>query len=235
MKNVPALPMNLLLIVLFLMFMLAGTVAAFPKAAQMPVEQPGAAPVELSGKVVETMDSGGYTYICLEKDQQKIWAAAPTMQVAVGDELTLQSGQQMGPFTSKSLDRTFDTIIFSAGPVQQVAAIPAGHPAIPDEAAALPSGHPTLPAAMTAEAAAPVTAGPAPISGKVVETFDAGGYTYICLEKDGQKSWAAVPPVKVEVGSEIGVRPGMEMGQFTSKTLNRTFDNIVFSSGILVN
>ena len=27
----------------------------------------------LSGKVVETMDSGRYTYVCLEKNDKKIW------------------------------------------------------------------------------------------------------------------------------------------------------------------
>ncbi len=71
------------------------------------------------------------------------------------------------------------------------------------------------------------------LSGKVVETMNSGGYTYICLEKRGKKIWVAVPEMKVTVGQKIGLQPGMEMVNFTSKTLNRTFDRIIFSGGPL--
>ncbi len=71
----------------------------------------------VSGKVVETMNSGGYTYILLEKKGEKTWAAMPEMKVSVGQQLSLRSGQAMPNFTSKSLGRTFDSIIFSSGPV----------------------------------------------------------------------------------------------------------------------
>jgi len=70
----------------------------------------------LSGKVVETMDSGGYTYVCLEKKGKKTWVAVPEMKVSVGQQMSLQPGQEMVNFTSKSLGRTFDSIIFSGGP-----------------------------------------------------------------------------------------------------------------------
>src|SRR5574337_509973 len=69
------------------------------------------------------------------------------------------------------------------------------------------------------------------LSGKVVETMNSGGYTYICIEKDGKKTWAAVLETKVTVGQEIALQPGYEMVNFTSKTLNRTFDKIIFSTG----
>jgi hypothetical protein len=72
------------------------------------------------------------------------------------------------------------------------------------------------------------------LSGKVVETMNAGGYTYVCLEKRGKKIWVAVPEMKVTVGQKIGFQPGMEMVNFTSKTLNRTFERIIFSGGPLV-
>lgn len=68
-------------------------------------------------------------------------------------------------------------------------------------------------------------------AGKVVETMDSGGYTYVLLEKDGNKTWAACPRMQIDVGQEIALQPGMVMQNFTSKTLNRTFDNIVFSGG----
>ena len=72
------------------------------------------------------------------------------------------------------------------------------------------------------------------LSGKVVETMNAGGYTYVCLEKRGNKMWVAVPEMKVTVGQKIGFQPGMEMVNFTSKSLNRTFERIIFSGGPLV-
>lgn len=69
------------------------------------------------------------------------------------------------------------------------------------------------------------------LSGKIVETMNSGGYTYMCIEKDGKRTWAAVHEMKVSVGDEISLEPGYEMEGFTSKTLNRTFDKIIFSSG----
>lgn len=69
------------------------------------------------------------------------------------------------------------------------------------------------------------------LSGKVMETMNSGGYTYLCIEKDGKKTWAAILETKVTVGQEIALQPGYEMVNFTSKTLNRTFDKIIFSTG----
>jgi hypothetical protein len=69
------------------------------------------------------------------------------------------------------------------------------------------------------------------ISGKVVETMNTAGYTYVCLEKGGKKTWVAVPETKVTVGSKMAFQPGQVMNNFTSKTLNRTFEKIVFSGG----
>jgi len=68
-------------------------------------------------------------------------------------------------------------------------------------------------------------------SGKVVEPMNAGGYTYVCLKKGGKKTWVAVPEMKVTVGQQMVFKPGQEMKDFTSKTLNRTFASIIFSEG----
>jgi hypothetical protein len=69
------------------------------------------------------------------------------------------------------------------------------------------------------------------LSGKVVETMDSGRYTYVCLEKNDKKLWLAVPKMKVVVGQNMSFRPGIEMVNFESKTLNRKFDKIIFSQG----
>lgn len=67
--------------------------------------------------------------------------------------------------------------------------------------------------------------------GRVSETMDAGGYTYVHLERAGESVWAAGPRGKVEVGEELGVSLAMKMDDFRSETLNRTFDTVYFVSG----
>lgn len=74
---------------------------------------------------------------------------------------------------------------------------------------------------------------PAPLSGKVVETMDAGGYTYVCVENSGEKTWVAIPQAKVLKNSVMFFKPGYTMENFNSKSLNRTFDKIVFSPGVM--
>lgn len=69
------------------------------------------------------------------------------------------------------------------------------------------------------------------LTGKVSETLEAGGYTYICLEKKGKKTWFAVPQMPVKVGQEMTFPLGMEMKNFTSKKLNRTFESVYFADG----
>lgn len=69
------------------------------------------------------------------------------------------------------------------------------------------------------------------ISGKVVETMNSAGYTYVCLEQNSSKTWVAVPEMKVIKGQDMSFYPGAEMLNFESKTLKRKFERIVFSSG----
>jgi hypothetical protein len=88
----------------------------------------------ITGTVVETMDASGYTYVCLDKGGKRTWVAVPQMKVTVGEKMSFLPGQAMPNFESKSLNRTFDSIVFSGGPVQ-TGGMPAGHPAAP-----LPSG-----------------------------------------------------------------------------------------------
>jgi hypothetical protein len=87
----------------------AGMAAPHQQAAQQP----------LAGKVLETMNSSGYTYVLLQQKEGTAWAAIPEMHVQVGDELELEPGVQMGQFVSKPLGKTFDSIIFSSGPTEK--------------------------------------------------------------------------------------------------------------------
>jgi hypothetical protein len=86
------------------------------KHSNIKTEQPAGS---LSGKVVESMNSGSYTYVNIEKDKKKTWVAIPKTDVKVGQEMSFYPGQVMLNFESKTLNRTFDAIIFSPGPVNQ--------------------------------------------------------------------------------------------------------------------
>lgn len=88
--------------------------------AVLTAQQAGAADarpkeVQLSGKVLETMDGGGYTYVLLQNGPEKVWVAIPLSKVKVGQQLALMPGFEMKNFTSKGLNRKFDKVIFSAG------------------------------------------------------------------------------------------------------------------------
>jgi hypothetical protein len=69
----------------------------------------------VTGKVVETMNAGGYTYLSVDDGSKKIWAAAPQLAVAVGDRVVVPAGMPMENFTSKTLGRTFDVVWFVSG------------------------------------------------------------------------------------------------------------------------
>jgi hypothetical protein len=111
-----------------------------------------------SGKVLETTNAGGYTYVLVDTGSKKVWAAGPECSVNAGDKVTVSSGAPMNNFHSKSMNRDFDVIYF-AGSIAvggessgSAAALPPGHPAIgADATTKLPPGHPSLaaPAAPT--------------------------------------------------------------------------------------
>lgn len=63
---------------------------------------------------------------------------------------------------------------------------------------------------------------------EVMETMDAGGYTYARLETEEGPVWTAGPVTPLEVGQKIIASGAMEMRNFYSKTLDRTFDSIYF-------
>jgi hypothetical protein len=80
----------------------------------------------------------------------------------------------------------------------------------------------------TCWAAQPVAA--PPLQGEVLETTDAGPYTYLHLKtKDGQ-IWAAVMKAPVKKGARVTIQDPMTMTNFKSQTLGKTFDTIIFGT-----
>ncbi len=67
----------------------------------------------------------------------------------------------------------------------------------------------------------------------VLETMDAAGYTYVKVDEDGNVYWIAGPRSAVVVGSSISYIEQMVMKDFTSKSLNRTFDFLMFTTTII--
>lgn len=70
------------------------------------------------------------------------------------------------------------------------------------------------------------------VTGKIVETMNASGYTYLLVDTGAAKNWVAIPETAVKTGSQVSYYVGMEMTDFTSKTLNKTFPSITFSAGL---
>jgi hypothetical protein len=135
--------MTIVSITMFSLTLLAGcsedvpapkTEAAKPSAQTAPTTQaaPAAAPAK-TGKVIETMDAAGYTYVNVDTGSEKIWAAAPQFAVKVGDDVVVPEGMPMPNYHSKTLERTFDMVYFVpsvlvGGAAQLAGDTPAGQP-----------------------------------------------------------------------------------------------------------
>jgi hypothetical protein len=70
--------------------------------------------------------------------------------------------------------------------------------------------------------------------GKVLETMNAAGYTYVQVDENGQKLWVAVMETKVKAGDIVEFPDSPPMVNFQSKSLKRTFDKIIFAPGLRI-
>ncbi|RLA34505.1 MAG: hypothetical protein DRR03_06570 [Gammaproteobacteria bacterium] len=184
--------------------------AATPAPAQMPSGHPPAtgqppAPGVATGmgganqgKVVSVQQAGGYTYIEVNSNGKTLWLASSPVRVAPGDDVRWGDSAVMRNFTSKSLGRTFDELLFVSG-VQLAGAAPAA-----------PSGN----------------------VGKVLSMVKSAGYAYLELETPGGVKWLAAPQAPVNVGDTVTWQGGSVMNNFTSSSLNRTFDQIIFVAAV---
>lgn len=113
---------------------------------------------------------------------------------------------------------------------QQPAAAPAGQ---------MPAGHPGTAGAPGADPHAGMKAQEIPAGvgkkGKVTQTMNSGGYTYVeVADEKGQKAWLALPEIKVKTGDSIEYPETPPLSNFQSKTLNKTFEKISFIPGIRI-
>lgn len=92
---------------------------AFPwsiQAADAPAAppSPGKAVAGVSGEVLEVKDVEIYTYLRLKTKDGETWAAISRAPVKVGSRVTIENPSVMKDFESKSLKRTFPTIVFGS-------------------------------------------------------------------------------------------------------------------------
>lgn len=67
-------------------------------------------------------------------------------------------------------------------------------------------------------------------TGKIIEHIQSGGYSYLQLKEKKDIIWVAVPKTDLKKGEVITVTEQMWMKNFESKTLNKTFDKILFAT-----
>ena len=160
------------------------------------------------GVVQERVNGGGYTYTRLATAGGEIWAAGPQSELAVGDVVSLAGATPMEDFPSKTLNRTFDLLYFLG--VYEVL----------DSGGAGDAGD------------AAVTSGEA--LGSVLTVFHAAGYTYLEVEQKDAATWVAAPQATVSEGDRVTWQGGTTMYGFSSRSLDRTFEEILFVEGVQV-
>jgi len=131
----------------------------------------------------------------------------------------------MREFPSKSLNRTFPEILFVDrwGPAGQAPVAISSH--------GMPAGHPGAGAGTMGAAAAAGGAG----GGAVKSVTNSAGYTYLEVDQGGGKVvWVAAMQTAVKAGDKVQWQGGMTMTNFTARSLNRTFESIVFAQGVKV-
>lgn len=64
--------------------------------------------------IEETMSSGGYTYMKVKEGEKSHWIAMTARAVKKGDTIRYTGQSLMKNFHSKTLNRTFESIVFAA-------------------------------------------------------------------------------------------------------------------------
>ncbi len=96
----------------------AATPPAMPpvhdRPGMMPPDNAGTEPaVRIKGEALETIDVTRYTYIRLRNEAgAEVWAAVPKTSLEEGEPVEIIQSLVMKDFESKTLNRTFPSIIF---------------------------------------------------------------------------------------------------------------------------
>lgn len=83
--------------------------------------------------VQEVIPTDNYSYLKVEEGGKTFWIAITKMEVKPGEKIYFSQAMEMKNFKSKSLDKTFESILFVQGasktiPTASTPGMPAGHP-----------------------------------------------------------------------------------------------------------
>lgn len=157
------------------------------------------------GKVVEFSHVPGYTYALVEGTNGPQWFAGPSAELAVGQTVFWRQGAVMQNFTSKALEKSFESIMFIDGFLDKPA-----------------SAAPVATVASSAPAA----------KGTVISAQASAGYLYLEIKSDSGNVWVAAPMADIKVGDEVQWSNASLMNNFSSKSLGRTFSEIYFAGAV---
>ncbi len=157
----------------------------------------------LKGSITEFKDVTNYTYLNLKDSTGRIWAAIPKTSVETGDEIELANIIVMKDFHSKSLDKTFATILFAVSSKERSARRPLSHLEMSAKTmTGMPSGmmsgpipHGTVPGAVTRTGTGSGKSGAMPQDIKIIKAT--GDHAYTIEEIYAGKKALAKSPVKV--------------------------------------
>jgi hypothetical protein len=203
----------------------ANTGVNAPEAAQVApsapasLVQPTSDSSDNTGRVLSSVNVPGYTYIEVESNGRTVWIAGNPVEVKEGEIIGWDQSTVMKNFYSKTLQRTFDEVIF-------VAKIRSSNPQV---AKTMPGTMaPTFPAATVAQIQN--------LShGSVISAENAANYTYLEIKtSDEGVIWLAAPETAVSVDDTIEWQRGSLMKNFTSSTLGKTFPEIYFVKAVQV-
>jgi Tfp pilus assembly protein FimT len=101
--------------------------AVFAASLALAGEMPAAA---VKGEVLEVKDVESYTYLRLKTKDGETWAAVPKAKIKTGAKVSIENAMVMNNFQSKTLNKTFPSIIFGqlGGATGSEGAAAAPHP-----------------------------------------------------------------------------------------------------------
>ncbi len=67
---------------------------------------------------------------------------------------------------------------------------------------------------------------------EILEVLQVNSYTYLLVKENRNEKWLAVPTIDAKTGETYYYKGGMEMSDFKSKELNRTFESVLFLGSI---
>ncbi len=167
--------------------------------------------------VEEVLQTSQYTYLHVKEGAVDQWLALPKMQASAGETYYYMGGLPMNDFASKELNRTFKEILFLEGVSTS-----------PENIETSGTKDTQQPASGLSQEN---TESPAPPDAHTIvaeEVLQTSQYTYIRAKDGNGEQWLAAKKMDAAKGETFYFTGGLQMTNFESKELKRTFQNILF-------